>query len=385
MYKDIVQSPNRKEKDQMGNKKSKARGLYKETFTENGKRYYCYGKTKQELAEKVLKKHKELENKALERENPTLESYYEHFTDIKRQELREATVRNQIHRFRLIADVMMETGETFGNMRIRDIKRRDIEFARAKLLEAGKKPECLNPYFEHLNHVFNNAVIDETIDKNPCAKLKHLKRETKPIGETKHRALTIEETQRFFQVAEQRNSFYLFHFKMMINTGMRFGELTALYPGDISSGFIHITKSITRAENGAYTVGQYTKTVSGKRDFPLNSELKKIITSQRKQNEMIFNDMGGLVFRSYDGEIARDYTVNREIERICKDAGIEKFTCHAFRSTFATRFLEQRPQDFKILSELLGHKDISITLNTYAKVMVASKVRAMEELIIKTS
>ena len=78
----------------------------------------------------------------------------------------------------------------------------------------------------------------------------------------------------------------------------------------------------------------------------------------------------------------REYTLNREIKRICQSAGIEVFTCHAFRNTFATRFIEQRPQDYKILSELLGHKDVSITLNLYTHVMVDNKVEAMKNISI---
>ena len=66
-------------------------------------------------------------------------------------------------------------------------------------------------------------------------------------------------------------------------------------------------------------------------------------------------------------------------------AGIEKFTCHAFRNTYATRFIEQRPQDYKILSEILGHKDISITLNLYTHVMTENKVNAMNDVLIKIS
>ena len=78
--------------------------------------------------------------------------------------------------------------------------------------------------------------------------------------------------------------------------------------------------------------------------------------------------------------ILREYELNREIKRICKQADIEQFTCHAFRNTFATRFIEQRPQDYKILSEILGHKDISITLNLYTHVMTENKVNAMQDI-----
>lgn len=372
----------------MGNKKSKARGLYKETFTFKDKRYYVYGKTKQELAEKVTQKRQMLESGELTRKNPKLDEYYEYFTEVKRQELRESTIRNQIHRYKLIANVEMQTGDTFGHLRIRDIKRYDIEYVRQRLLEQGKKPECINPYFDHLIHVFNSAVIDGLIDKNPCQKLKHLKREEKPIGETKHRFITAEEREKFYKAAEERNSYYLNHFKVMELTGMRFGELTALYPVDIENGFIHITKSVTRTEDGQYIVGQYTKTESGKRDFPLMDdngnefkELTDILKRQIRQNVAMFNDIGGLIFRSFDGEIARDYTVNREIERICKAANIEKFTCHAFRSTFITDFLEENPGRYEECAQLVGHKNAKEIIETYHKPEPKRRMAALGKLM----
>ena len=379
----------------MAKKKTKWNyGLYKSSFRYNGERYYCYGHTQAELDDNIYQKKKELEEqgkeKVLERENPKLDDYYEHFTEIKRQEIREATIRNQIHRYKLIANVEMQSGELFGQLRIRDIKRKDVEYARQRLIEQGKKAECLNPYFAHLVNVFNCAVIDETIDKNPCEKLKPLKRETESIGKTKHRYITAEEREKFYKAAEERNSFYINHFRMMELTGMRFGELTALYPGDIEKekGFIHITKSITRTENGAYIVGKYPKTESGNRDFPLMDdkgrefkEITDILRKQQKLNEIIFKDMSGLIFRSFDGQIARDYTVNREIERICTAAGIEKFTCHAFRSTFITDFLEENPGRYEECAQLVGHKNAKEIIETYHKPEPKRKMAALGNLL----
>ena len=167
---------------------------------------------------------------------------------------------------------------------------------------------------------------------------------------------------------------------------MRIGEATALYMTDIdrNKGFIHVRKTISRDESGAYYVSEYTKTESGTRDIPLTDDLYNIIKKQIELNRSIFGfQWSGLIFQSIEGKILREYTVNREIKRICNDIGIEYFTSHAFRDTFATRFIEQRPQDYKILSEILGHKDISITLNLYTHVMTESKVNAMNDIWIK--
>ena len=240
----------------------------------------------------------------------------------------------------------------------------------------------------------NSAYIDETISRNPCKALKPLKRETPLISDTKHRALTQEETKLFFKYASDGNSYYLNNFLFMIKSGVRIGELTALTKSDIDTKnrFIHITKSVQRHKDGTYFVGDNTKTKSGKRDIPLTQELLEIIKNQEELNELIFKESTNIInvsdvkkrllFRSAEGNILREYSINREIKRICSRANIEPFTCHAFRNTFATRWIEQRPQDYKILSEILGHKDISITLNLYTHVMSESKVNAMNDIKI---
>lgn len=369
-------------------KKKKTNGYLKQSFTFEGKRIYVRGKTPQELAEKLLKKREELENGVQDLYNPTLNAYYEHFTDVRRNEIKESTLRSQNIQYCLISAVVLTNGICIGDMRIKSITRRNIEDARQILLNGGKTPQYINNCFSHLNHVFNSAVLDDTIDKNPCKALKPLKRTDALISDTKHRALTEQETKKFFDTAADRESYYINAFLVMIKSGLRIGELTALYRSDIDrkNGFIHVRRTITRNEVGGYTVGTNAKTQSGMRDIPLTDEVFNIIRDQEKLNNMIFGtDINGLLFKSSEGHILREYTLNREIKRICKAAGIEEFTCHAFRNTFATRFIEQRPQDYKILSEILGHKDVSITLNLYTHVMTDNKVKAMQDINIKVS
>lgn len=356
---------------------------YRRTFTFNGKRHEVYGNTKQEVFERIQAKKQELSEREADLHNPILNDYYDHFTDLRRNEVSESTLRAQSIQYRLIAGVTMVNGRTFGEMRIKDITRRDIEKARQILLEKGKTPQHLNNSFAHLNHVFNCAVLDDTLQKNPCKSLKQLKRTDKPVGETKHRALTVEETLKFFEYAKQRNSIYINDFALMLQTGLRVGEMSALYMTDIDTknGFIHVRRTITRDEAGSYHVGDNTKTMNGIRDIPLTEDMLSTIRQQEQLNRMLYGlNWNGLIFKSFDGAILREYQLNREIKRICTAAGIEYFTCHSFRNTFATRFIEQRPQDYKILSEILGHKDISITLNLYTHVMTDNKVSAMNDI-----
>ena len=166
----------------------------------------------------------------------------------------------------------------------------------------------------------------------------------------------------------------------MIQTGIRVGEMAAISAFDVDSkgNMLHINKTVTKDEIGAYTIGNTPKTDAGNRDIPLTEQALESIKEQKKLNRLVFgNVVFDTVFRSPEGALLREYQVNREIKRICKRTGIEKFTCHAFRATFATRFIEQRPQDYKVLSEILGHSNIKITLNLYTHVMKESKIAAM--------
>ena len=360
-------------------KKKTSKDRIKGSFVYEGKRYYFSAYSKAELKQAEHKKRLEVETGAKDRENPTLNKYYERFTEHRRKKVKESTIRCQSFQFQNCADVIIDkTGRTLGEMHIQDIKPYDIQTVQAALEKSPRTTETVNNCMAHLSHVFNAAVKDETIEKNPCKCIENLKRTEKPARETIHRALTEAETQAFFEGA--KDSYYLNAFRLMIQTGVRVGEMAAISAFDVDGKemMLHINKTVTKDEIGAYTVGNTPKTDAGNRDIPMTEQVMETIKAQKKLNRLVFgNVVFDTVFRSPEGALLREYQVNREIMRICKRTGIEKFTCHAFRATFATRFIEQRPQDYKVLSEILGHSNIKITLNLYTHVMKDSKIAAM--------
>ena len=66
-------------------------------------------------------------------------------------------------------------------------------------------------------------------------------------------------------------------------------------------------------------------------------------------------------------------------KRILKETGIKDRKFHAIRHTFATRALEVGV-DIKTLSEILGHSNVTITLNIYAHSLMEQKKAAIEKL-----
>jgi hypothetical protein len=124
----------------MARLKKTSNGYYRKTFMYEGKRYTVYGKDQKELSEKVAKKRTELEEGVVSHVNPTLNKYYEYFTELRLKEQKGATIRAQKYQFKNISEVVMSSGVSFGDMRMKDITRRDIETARQILLESGKTP-----------------------------------------------------------------------------------------------------------------------------------------------------------------------------------------------------------------------------------------------------
>ena len=146
---------------------------------------------------------------------------------------------------------------------------------------------------------------------------------------------------------------------------------------------LHIRNTQTRGEYHSYEIGTTTKTTKGTRDIPLTNEALETIHKQRELKRIVFGNVSvAFLFPSSVGNMLLEPVCNLNIAKICKTAGIDKFTCHALRATFATRFIEQRPEDYKALSEILGHADISITLNLYTHVMQERKIEAMRNVHI---
>ncbi len=66
---------------------------------------------------------------------------------------------------------------------------------------------------------------------------------------------------------------------------------------------------------------------------------------------------------------------------LCHIIGIERFTFHAFRATFATRCIEQGVE-VRTLQEMLGHADFGLMMNLYGHVLDYTKTKAMNKIRI---
>lgn len=166
-----------------------------------------------------------------------------------------------------------------------------------------------------------------------------------------------------------------------LNTGLRIGEICALKWEDIDveAGVIHVRHSIVRISSQDSASDCKTrlivadpKTKTSRRDIPINTKLLDIISlaAPLSESDFVVSDGAGFV---------SPRTFEYRFHRILKQYGLQDVNFHALRHTFATRCVEKNV-DIKTLSEVLGHSNVSITLNTYVHPSFESKRKQMEKL-----
>lgn len=242
-------------------------------------------------------------------------------------------------------------------------------------------------------------------------------------------ALTVEEQKKLIDVLnnEELNNRYRYHYLIMLCTGMRMGEINALTIKDINFTFntINVNKTITRGENDKPVLGKQTKTSSGMRLIEMTSAVYSLLQDYinnhyiENKEQLLFYDerhtyistnqvnsnfkrlierydiipthiefkplsdkhRQKIAYRKYTyykktsngyellpKEPPKDWKTNFNSYYYKLITADKEYNQHMLRHTFATRCLENGV-DYKTLSDILGHADITITLNTYCDII----------------
>ena len=184
-------------------------------------------------------------------------------------------------------------------------------------------------------------------------------------------------------------------FYIMANTGMRVGEITGLRwcDVDMENGIISVNHTLVyynhRDEKGCYFSINTPKTKAGIREIPMTEGVKQAFLMEKEFQEECgmksvshIEGYSDFVFVNRNGEVQHQGTLNKALQRIMRDCNSEvlekkgvdsdpvllpKFSCHVLRHTFATRMCESG-LNVKVVQSVLGHADVTTTLDIYVTV-----------------
>ena len=193
----------------------------------------------------------------------------------------------------------------------------------------------------------------------------------------------------------------------MLGTGMRVGEVTGLRWCDIDleKGSIDINHTLVyynRGNGNGCEFGINTpKTRNSKREIPMMDIVKEAFLEEQefqKENgiscRVSIEGYTDFIFVNRFGDAQHQGTLNKALRRIIRDCNdqvfdspatkservlLPHFSCHHLRHTFTTRLIEAGT-NVKVVQEILGHADISTTLDIYADVTEDTKVKTFREL-----
>ena len=159
-------------------------------------------------------------------------------------------------------------------------------------------------------------------------------------------------------------------------TGLRIGELCGLQMKDIclSNNTISVNKTVQRIfdkrKGTTYIHIGPPKTKTSARTIPIPSLLGNIIKRFLTDNPNHF-------FLTGKSKPTEPRTYRQFFARFIKRNGLKKVKFHEIRHTFAVRAIEIPDFDIKSLSEILGHKNVSFTLNVYGSANIQQKAKCM--------
>lgn len=194
--------------------------------------------------------------------------------------------------------------------------------------------------------------------------------------------LSKEDQKKFMEHLRNNFTFKNLGIFICLSTGMRIGEICGLRWCDVDTveGVIKVRHTLQRI----YIIEGETrhtellldtpKTANSVRDIPMSSELLKMLKSLNKVvNEnyyVISNDIKPIEPRTY-----RNY-----YKKLCKQLDIPELKFHGLRHSFATRCIESKA-DYKTVSVLLGHSNISTTLNLYVHPNKEQKKKTIDKML----
>ena len=254
---------------------------------------------------------------------------------------------------------------TLGCHKLKKLSVIHIRLALNELKKRGRSGATLQKYLIILNACLNCALREEIIYRNVAhlvEKPKYTPRETA--------IWSAEQAVHFLLTAKAHPLFIAF--LLLLTYGMRRGEVLGLRWCDIdfNNGWIHVRQQIDRIDGTM--MARELKTKNSRRNLPLRPVVRTAMLHHAKKNGITIPQFNPYLELSLQGTIvvskANTPLEPRNLARcfhlLTKKAGLPRIKLHATRHTTAT-ILKELKTDIKDAQLLLGHSNVTTTLNIY--------------------
>jgi integrase len=340
----------------------------------NGKRKNVYADTKREVSQKVAQLRREIEAgmHGTTQGEQTLREFASDFLEQHKHDLRSKSASGYDTMVRLHLDII-------GDIPLAELRPIDIQKHYGRKLQKYART-TVHHIHEFIHLILEHAVLLEIIPRNYSDHVKApalSPAEIQPISEAQARQM----------LAAVKGHYYEPVYVTALATGMREAELLGLRWEDIDFTRERVRVAMTLHRTAGKTWLEPPKSQTSRRTLPLPPYATAILwewqIAQKGYRDAMrdaWQDTYNLVFTTEAGQPVRYDTLIRRFRSCIVPAGLPETTrIHDLRHTFATLLLE-RGVPIRVVSELLGHSSIGITLQTYGHVTPRMREGAIEEI-----
>ena len=286
--------------------------------------------------------------------------------------------------------VNLLTADPFGNKRIDKVKLSDAKAWLIKLQQEKQKSySTIHTIRGVVRPAFQMAVDDDILRKNPF----EFQLATVLVNDSVTReAITRKEERTFLEFIKNNTHYSKYYDGMYVlfKTGMRISEFTGLTLSDLDMKNRTINIDHQLQKTGTLVYIDTTKTYAGKRVIPMTDGVyeafKNILAARPKfKVEPMIDGYSGFLWFDKDGKpmVAMHWEkyFKHAVDRYNSIYRVQlpKITPHVCRHTYCSN-MAKSGMNPKVLQYLMGHSDISVTLNTYTHLKLDDAKEEMEKL-----
>jgi len=277
---------------------------------------------------------------------------------------RRVPFKPSVHR--AYAQGLERTYPHIGDLDVRDVHRRDLQRMVTQLEADGLAPSTIRNAVAPLRVLYREAVQAELVEVSP---LVGVQLPASDESDRRHVDDPATVTAMIGALSGQDAAIWATAFY----TGLRLGELRALRwrNVDLEAGVLHVTHNYEHTQHELVA----PKSRHSVRSVPLSTVVADRLNRQRPADA----DPDGWVFPGAHGRPFDNGSTTKRANRIWREAKLAEITLHEARHTFASLMIAA-DANFKVLSELMGHSSITITLDLYGKLMQGAEKTEIEKL-----